>query len=328
MSKVRWGIVGTGRVARNFAADLRHAPEAEIVAVASRDAARAEAFARDVGGAARAHGSYEALAADPAVEVAYIATPNSCHRRDALLCIEAGKTVLCEKPFTLNAREAGEVIAAARRRRVFLMEGLWTRFFPAIGQVREWLAAGAIGAPRWVEADLGYRAPYDPASRLFAPELGGGALLDLGIYPLAFAFMVLGAAPAEVRSVAQRCPVGTDAACALLLRYEGGAIATLTAGFAAHTRREAAVYGEGGRIVVHEPFWRPWKVSLVRDGAAPEVREFPVAGRGYQYEIAEVGRLVREGRLESDLVPLDETLALQRLMDGVRAEWGMAYPGE
>ena len=328
MDRIRWGIVGTGKVARAFAGDLPRVPGAELAAVASRSPEKAQAFAREFG-ARRAHSRYEDLAADPEVDALYIATPHARHRGDAMLGLEAGKAVLCEKAFTTNAREAEELIAAARRRGVFLMEAMWTRFFPAVDQLRAWLREGAIGEPRVVHADLCYAATYDPSSRLFDPALGGGALLDLGIYGLSFASLVFGgAAPSAVRSSARLFPHGCDEFCSMLLDYEGGRNAVICAGFNAHGRREAGIYGPLGRIVVREPFWRPVRLSLEVQGREPEPREFPFEGRGYRFEIAEVVRCLREGRTESDRMPLDETLSLMKLMDGLRREWGVRYPAD
>ncbi len=191
MRKIAWGILGTGRIAGNFAADLALLPDAELVAVGSRSEATAQSFAGRFG-APHAHGSYEALAADPAVEVIYIATPHPLHAENMKLCLRAGKAVLCEKPFTLNAREAEEVIALAREQKLFLMEAMWTRFLPAVVRARELIEQGAIGEVRLLLADFGFRAAFDPHHRLFDPQLGGGALLDLGVYCVSLASMLFG----------------------------------------------------------------------------------------------------------------------------------------
>ncbi|MBM4154033.1 MAG: Gfo/Idh/MocA family oxidoreductase [Lentisphaerae bacterium] len=326
---MRWGIVGTGRVARLFAADLAHAAGARVVAVASRSAARARAFADEAGlPGARAHEGAAALAADPEVEIAYVASINTAHLADALACIAGGKAVLCEKPLALNAREAGLLVDAARRRGVFLMEGLWTRFFPAVRAAMDLLRSGGIGTPRAVTADLCYPAPFDPANRLFDPAQGGGALLDVGIYPLALAFDVLGDRPERVESVANLAPTGVDRTCSVAMRYGDGAMAAFTAGFEAQGRREAAVLGTRGRLVVHEPMWRPSRVTVEPAGGEARTIESPQPGRGYQHEAAEVMRLVAAGATECPFVPHAETLRRMELMDGLRARWGVRYPGE
>jgi predicted dehydrogenase len=326
---MRWGIVGTGRVARLFAADLAHAGGARLVAVSSRSAARARAFADGVGRpGVRVHEGAAALAADPEVDIAYVATVNAAHLADALACIEAGKAVLCEKPLALNAREAGILVDAARRRGVFLMEGLWTRFFPVVRTAMDLLRSGGIGEPRAFTADLCYPAAFDPAGRLFDPAQGGGALLDVGIYPLALAFDVLGDRPEQVESVVNLAPTGVDLTCSVAMRYANGATATFTAGFEAQGRREAAVLGTCGRLVLHEPLWRPSRLTVEPAGGAAHTIESPQPGRGYQHEAAEVMRLVGAGATECPLVPHGETLRRMALMDALRARWGVRYRGE
>lgn len=326
---MRWGIVSTGRVARLFAADLRFAPGARLAAVSSRSLACARAFAAETGiPEAHAHEGAGALAADPEVDIVYVASINPAHLADALACIEAGKAVLCEKPLALNARQAGILVAAARRHGVFLMEGLWTRFFPVVRTALDLARSGAIGEVRGFTADLCYPAVYDPRNRLFDPAQGGGALLDVGIYPLALAFDFLGDRPEQVESVVNLAPTGVDRMCSVLLRYGGGATAAFTAGFEAQGRCEAAVLGACGRLVIHEPLWRPHRITVETAGSLPEVREAPQPGRGYQHEAAEVMRLVAEGRTECGWVPHDETLRRMELMDALRARWGLRYPGE
>ncbi len=326
---MRWGIVGTGRVARLFAVDLAHAAGARLVAVASRSIVRARAFAETSGPpGVRAHEGAAALAADPDVDIVYVATVNTAHLADALACIGAGKAVLCEKPLALNAREAATLVDAARRRGVFLMEGLWTRFFPAVRTAMDLLRSGAIGAPRAFIADLCYPAAFDPANRLFDPAQGGGALLDVGIYPLALAFDVLGDRPEAVESVVHLAPTGVDLTCSVALRYPDGSTAAFIAGFEAQGRREAAVLGTQGRLVIHEPMWRPVRVTVEPAGGPARGIESPQPGRGYQHEAAEVMRLVAAGATESPLVPHDETVRRMALMDALRARWGVRYPGE
>lgn len=326
---MRWGIVGTGRVARLFAADLRYAAGATLTAVSSRVVDRARAFAVEAGVTdAHAHQGAASLAADADVDIVYIASINTAHLADALACLEAGKAVLCEKPLALNAREAGILVDAARRRGVFLMEGIWTRFFPVVRTAMDVLRSGGLGEPRAVVADLCYPAPYDPSGRLFDPAQGGGALLDVGIYPLALAFDVLGDRPAQVESVVHVATTGVDLSCSVAMRYANGATAAFTAGFEAQGRREAAVFGTRGRLVIHEPMWRPVRLTVEAAGTAPRVHEAPQPGRGYQHEAAEVMRLVAAGATECPLVPHGETLRRMEFMDALRARWGVRYPGE
>ena len=263
--RLNWGILGLGVIARHFATALAATPGARIAAVGSREQAKADAFAAEFG-AARAHGSYEALAADPEVEAVYIATPHPMHAANALLCLRHGKAVLLEKPFTLNAPEAEEVVALARERRLFLMEAMWTRFFPLMARLRAMVADGAIGDPRMVVADFGYRAPFDPQRRHLNPELGGGGLLDVGIYPLSFASMFFGA-PEQVTGVAEIGRTGVDEQAALALRYGKGRVAAITTGVSTATPHEAWLMGTEGRIRIHPPWFIPRAMTLTRPGS-------------------------------------------------------------
>lgn len=325
-SRLRWGIVGTGNIAQQFARGLALLPDAQLVAVGSRSQAAADAFAQSFGGP-RAYPSYEALAQDPEVQAVYVATPHPLHHANTLMCLRAGKHVLCEKPFTLNAGQLAELIAEARARRLFLMEAMWTRFLPALVQVRLLLEAGAIGEARAVTADFGFRAPFDPSSRLFDPALGGGALLDVGIYPISFASMVLGA-PQQISALAHLGETGVDEQAAVTLGHSGGRLALLFAATRTESQREAFVLGTGGQIKVHSPWYVPSRVTLSRPDRGDEEFELPISGNGYQYEAAEVARCLREGRLESPVMPLDESLTIMQTLDAIRAQWGLRYPGE
>ncbi len=234
---IRWGILGTGGIARKFATGLQALDDAALVAVGSRSAETADRFA-DQFGAPRRHASYAALAADPEVDAIYVATPHSLHQENSLLCLEAGKPVLVEKPFTINAQEARALIDAARARRVFLMEAMWTRYIPLMVEVRRLLAEGAIGEVRMVAADFGYRTRYDPASRAFDPALGGGGLLDVGVYPISLASMIFGNA-ARIASLAHLGETGVDEQSAFLLGYEEGQLAVLYTAVRTTTPQEA-----------------------------------------------------------------------------------------
>jgi predicted dehydrogenase len=323
---VKWGILGLGVIARHFATALASMPGARIAAVGSRSRAKAEAFAAEFGGA-RAHGSYGELAADPEVEAVYVATPHPMHAANALLCLSHGKAVLVEKPFTLNAREAGEVVALASARRLFLMEAMWTRFFPLMARLRAMVADGAIGDPRMVMADFAYRAPFDPERRHLNAELGGGGLLDVGIYPLSFASMFFGA-PEQVTGVAEIGATGVDEQAALALRYGGGRVAAITTGVRTATHHEAWLLGTEGRVRIHAPWFIPRAMTLIRPGRDDEEIVEPFEGNGYQFEAQEVADCLRNGRHESTVMPLDESLQLMRTMDDLRAQWNMRYPGE
>lgn len=322
---IRWGILATGWIAGLFASDLRLLPDAELVAVGSRTQDAADAFG-DRFGAAHRHGSYQALVDDPDVDVVYIATPHPAHRDAALAAIEAGKAVLVEKPFTMDAAEAIELIDGARANGVFVLEAMWTRFLPHMVRVRELIASGALGEIVSVTAEHGQYFEHDPAHRIFAPELGGGALLDLGIYPLSFASMVLGP-PRAVTAVSDPAFTGVDAQTSMLLQYEGGAHAILSTTSYAATGNAAAVNGTEARIEIAGTFYVPTSLAVIaRDGTVLETFAAPDPGRGMQHQAAEVHRCLRAGELESPALPLAETLSIMQTMDEVRRQIGLSYP--
>ena len=322
---VRWGILSTGNIAHQFAKGLDELPDTRLMAVGSRSQSSADSFAEKFNIPNR-HSSYEALAADPEVDAIYIGTPHPFHKENTLRCLEAGKAVLCEKPFALNVGEAQAMVEAARSHGQFLMEAMWTRFLPHMVKLRELLAEGAIGEVRMLQADFGFRAEVDPEHRLFNPQLGGGALLDVGVYPVSFAHLLFGP-PAEVKSFGNLGGTGVDEEAAVLLRHEAGQLALLATSTRLETRHEATVIGTSGRIEVKN-WWRPTDLTLHRDGREPEFVSVPCSLNGYNYEALEVNRCLREGVLESETMSLDETLAVMTTLDTVRAQWGLRYPGE
>jgi predicted dehydrogenase len=264
------------------------------------------------------------LAADPDIDVVYVATPHSAHHEAAQLCLLAGKAVLCEKPLTLDRVGAAELVALARDRSLFLMEGMWTRTLPAARRMQEMIAAGAIGEVTAIYADFGIRGPFPPLHRVRAPELGGGALLDLGVYPVTLAHMLLGV-PAEIRALARLTPEGVDENTAVLLGYGDGALVTLHCGIVGDGPVSATVVGTHGRIVVPEGFYRMDGFTVVRDGRSERV-EMPLRGNGLGYEAEEVMACLAAGRTESDLVPLDTTLDVMGVLDQIRAQIAVSYP--
>ncbi|MBI3851978.1 MAG: Gfo/Idh/MocA family oxidoreductase [Verrucomicrobia bacterium] len=324
--KIRWGILGTGRIARQFAEGLKVLPDAKLVAVGSRTADPANAFGKEFGVSHR-HASYEALVNDPEVDVIYVATPHSCHKENSLLALAAGKAVLCEKPFAINAREAGEVITFARQKKLFLMEAMWTRCFPLMVKLRELLKAQAIGEVRMVTADFGFRAEYHEEERLFNPAFGGGALLDVGVYPVSLASMIFGT-PTRITSLAHLGKTGVDEEAAIILAHGQGQLAVLHTAIRVETPQEAVIMGTAGRIRIHREWWRPRAMTLSLDGRRDETTKFPLKGNGYQFEAAEVMNCLRAGKLESSVMPLDETLSIMKTLDAIRAQWGLKYPME
>jgi predicted dehydrogenase len=320
---VRWGILGTGGIATKFVSDLPRVPGAQLAAVGSRSAGTAETFAAKHG-AVRAHGSWAELAADDEVDVIYVATPHHAHHDAALACLTAGKAVLCEKPLTLDRPSSEELVAASAAHDAFLMEALWMRCNPAIRRMSELVADGVIGEVTAVHADFGLAGPYPPEHRLRNRALGGGGLLDLGIYPISLAHLVLGK-PSSVQAWAKISPEGVDENTGVLLGYDSGAVAALTCGITGLTGNAAMVSGTGGRIELPVGFHRPQHFTLHRAGREPEVLEFPYEGLGYQFEAIEVQRCLAAGERESPLVPHAATLDVMGLLDEIRAQVGVVY---
>ncbi|MFB6633121.1 Gfo/Idh/MocA family protein [Streptomyces sp. NPDC004288] len=323
---VRWGILATGGTAERFAADLRTLDGAEVVAVASRAEASAKAFA-DRCGIPRAYGDWAGLLADGDVDVVYVATPHHAHRAAAGLALEAGKAVLCEKALTLNAAEAAELVTLARGRGLFLMEAMWMYCNPLIRRIAELVRDGAVGEVRTVQADFGLAGPFDPGHRLRDPAVGGGALLDLGVYPVSFAHLLLGE-PSAVHAHARLSPEGVDLNTGMLLGWDSGASALLSCSLEADTPLTASVTGTAGRIDLPRGFFFPERFTLHRPGREPE--EFTSADdpHSLRHEAAEVARCLRAGATESPLVPLDGSLAVMRTLDAVRDRVGVRYPQE
>jgi predicted dehydrogenase len=323
--RVRWGILGTGDVAGQFAHDVQFVDHAELVAVGSRTLDKAEGFAERYG-IRRPHGSYASLAADPEVDAVYVASPHPWHEEHTLLCLRRDKAVLCEKPLALNARQGERVVAEARRRDLFLMEAMWTYFFPAMERVRHCLQEGRLGDIHLVKADFCFRIDYDPAFRLFNMDLGGGALLDVGIYPIALAQLVFQEAPVAVRSVAHRCDTGADDRAALMLEYAGGRCALLTCASRMELEQTAVIAGSDARIEIPR-FSQPDCFRVVSPGTTTEER-FERSGYGYAYEARHVGECLRQGLRESPVMPHRRSLELLGVMDAARAQWGLRYPME
>jgi predicted dehydrogenase len=327
--RVRWGILATGGIAAAFTADLVDLPDAEVVAVGSRSEASAREFAERFA-IPRAYGDWASLAADEDVDVVYVATPHAAHRAAAGLCLEAGRNVLCEKPFTLNVRQAEELVALARARGRFLMEAMWMHCNPLVRRLKGLVEDGAIGEVRTVQADFGLAGPFPPAHRLRDPAQGGGALLDLGVYPVSFAQLLLGE-PSRVTASAVLSEEGVDLQTGALLSWDGGALASVHCSIVGGTGVTASVTGSRGRIDVPNGFFHPDRFVLHRDGRDPE--EFaadPADGprTSFRHEAKEVMRALRAGETESPLVPLDGTLAVMRTLDAIRDRVGVRYPGE
>jgi predicted dehydrogenase len=326
-SSFRWGILGTGWIAEMFVTDLQ-ATGIQVSAVGSRSQESADAFGSRFDIPTR-HPSYEALVADPDVDVIYVATPHPLHAENALLAIAAGKHVLVEKPFTLNAREAAQVAEAASRAGVVVLEAMWTRFLPSMVRIREIIAAGTLGDVRTLIADHDQLLPSDPEHRINNPKLGGGALLDLGIYPVSFAVDLFGA-PTSVTAKGDKTATGVDRQVALILEHDGGPISVLHTALDTQGANTATIVGTEGRIEI-DSVWYEQTSFTVYSGKGSEVVERydeKVVSRGMQFQAWELERVVREGLGESDLLPRDESVAIMAVLDEARRQIGVVYPGE
>jgi predicted dehydrogenase len=323
---VRWGILGTGKIAKAFAAALKDTPGAVLAGVASRSIDSAQAFAGEFGAGA-AYGSYQALADAPDVDLVYIGTPHPQHAGNALMALHAGKGVLCEKPFTMNLREAEQVVALARLKKLFLMEAMWTRFMPALAEVKRIIASGEIGAVHQVVADFGFKADFGPEHRVYNPALGGGALLDLGIYPLSIAAALLG--PVEsVRAQAETGATGVDVQTGFTLRHRGGGLSVCSCSLQARTPCELTVSGELGNVRMNTMFHRAQSISVaLADGTSRTVAT-PFLGNGYVHEAIEAQRCFHAGLVESPGMTHEETLELMGVMDEVRRQIGLMYDAD
>ncbi|MCP4643883.1 MAG: Gfo/Idh/MocA family oxidoreductase [bacterium] len=324
---VRWGILGTGAMARTFAADLKFARGAELLAVASRTQDKADAFGEALG-IPRRYEDYVRLVDDPDVDVVYIATPNNMHKDQALMALDGGKAVLCEKPFAMNASEARTMVAHAREKRLFLMEAMWTRFLPVMGKLRELVSSGALGDVRMVTADFGFRADgEDLAEILTSPEYGGGSLLDVGVYPVSLASMILGS-PTTVAGLAHLGGTGVDEQAGMVLGNEDGQLAILHSAIRTTTPQDAVIMGTEKHVRIHAPFWRGSALTITGEDESEETVEAPFEGDGYHFEAVEVMECLRQGRLESAIMPLGESVAVMETLDRLRAQWGLRFPAD
>ncbi|MFK7971292.1 MAG: Gfo/Idh/MocA family protein [Bacteroidia bacterium] len=322
METIRWGILGTGNIAHKFAQAILQAEGATLQAVASRTEAKAKDFANqyDIN---TAHSSYEMLAQNKDIDVVYIATPHGRHKEDAILCLEGGRHVLCEKAFALNLSELEDILAVAKREDRFIMEAIWTRFHPNFEQVMSLVEKDEIGEVKLIRADFGFYTPYDEASRLWNPALGGGSLLDIGIYPLFLALQLLGE-PDEIQAFAHKTALGVDASMSMQLMYNNGASAQLYSSFEIDTEIEATVYGRDKRIIMHNRWHTPAPVSMWQRSTCLDRWEYPEVS-GYVYEVLHVNECLRNNLRESPKLSHDFSRSLVRTMDSIRKLTGIEY---
>ncbi|WP_370526213.1 Gfo/Idh/MocA family protein [Pseudarthrobacter sp. NBSH8] len=337
---LRWGVIATGRIASIVVSDLALLPDAVLQAVSSRTQAGAEAFAAEFGFVS-AYGDradsgeragvglsgYQRLLQDPNVDVVYVATPHASHYPVALEALNAGKHVLCEKPLTLNAGQAEHLASVARDKGLFLMEAVWTRFLPSVQRAAEIVASGELGEVRWIQADLGFPAPFDPEARLWKREEGGGAVMDLGVYLLTWALTALGR-PRSLTATAHLNSDGVDTTTAMTLQYPSGAQAQLLASLTTVSTQAATVAGTRGMLRCGAPLFNPRQLTITLASGEQRVEDFPAAGHGYTYQLREVTRCIQQGQRESPTLPLADTLATMSLLDEVRSQAGIRYPGD
>ena len=330
MKQVKWGIVGTGNISTQFAQGLQRVEHAQISAVASRNSSSAQAFAQkfDI---PTYYGSYEEMANDPALDIIYIGTPHPQHYENVMLFLNAGYAVVCEKPLGVNAAQTEKMIAKAREKNVFFLEGMWTRFFPAFRKALEWVRSGRIGEPKVLHAVFGYDATSDKAQWRFQHDMAGGALLDVGIYPLALTFAMFGSDPVHVSSAAF-IKNGVDEYNTVTMEYADGRIAVLTDGIGVKLDNHVFISGSEGSVQLGEGWWHPSKAEFVPlghsdAGVSPDrdVFEQPYAATGFQFEAMAVQQYVLEGRKEAPEMPLDETLKIAQMMDRLRKDWSLVY---
>ncbi|MEB8329273.1 Gfo/Idh/MocA family oxidoreductase [Flavobacteriaceae bacterium KMM 6897] len=324
-NKTRWGILGPGRIANSFAKDLRLTETSELVAVASRNLERASDFAKEYD-AKYAYGSYEELFNSPEVDVIYIATPHTHHATLAITAMEHGKHVLCEKPMGVNREEVKKMLDAAQRNNVFLMEALWSRFNPSIRKIKEWVDAKKIGTLSYLQADFAFYAlDRDKEGRLLNPALAGGSLLDIGIYPIFLAYLMMGK-PAKILASSKFHGTGAEIQTAMIFEYEE-AQAMLYSGLTSNSEMKAKITGTNGSIYIHPRWHETNGFSIERNGEMEDVLE-PTIGKGYSYEIEEVNSCLAAGKLESSLWSHKNSLELIEILDQIREQTGIVFPFE
>jgi predicted dehydrogenase len=326
MNTIRFGILGPGKIANRFASSFEHAQGGKVYAVASRDEVKANDFAKTYS-IEKVYTSYEDLINDPNVDVIYIATPHPFHYEQTLLCLRNGKPVICEKPLALNYRQANEMIQAARTENVFLMEAMWSRFFPATKKALELMQSGIIGEVKYLQADFGFAAPVDLNNRVYNMDLGGGAQLDVGVYPLFLALLMLGK-PDEVKSFSQLASTGADTVTSALLSYKNGTIANVLSAIVTDSPKQADIMGTLGRITMHTPWHKSQLITLRLNSGEVTEFAFPYPGNGFQYQVEEVVSCLNAGKKESDLMPHSLSLLMAQISDEIRKQGGVIYDAD
>jgi len=325
MSRIfNWGIIGLGNIAETFASDLKLLSNASLYAVASRNQKKADLFAKKHG-VACAYGCYEDIIKNKNIDIIYIATPHSLHFDNTVMCLRNRIAVLCEKPLAINSAEVKKMVQYSEANNTFLMEAMWTRFLPSVEKVMDLLKENVIGKIQFIRADFGFKAPKDISNRLFNLNLGGGSLLDVGIYPVFLALLLLGK-PSVIKALASIGPTGVDENCGITMQYAEGQIASLFSSIVARTGKEAEIIGEQGRIILHSEFFRPTKLTVTRLNAGIETIEPHYTGKGFVYEAAEAMNCLEKGLIESEMMSHAFSIRLMEVLDSIRKECGIYYP--
>lgn len=319
---MNWGIIGLGKISNKFATALKTVADGNIYAVASRSQSKADEFA-ETHQAKIAYGSYEALFQDKNVDVVYIGTPHVFHAENAIAAIQNGKHVLCEKPISVNRKLAQKMFDCAKANNVFLMEALWTRFIPSFIEAKRLIENGEIGEVKSIIADFGFRSNAEPSSRVFNPKLGGGSLLDVGIYPIFLALNILGK-PNVIKAVANLNEQGTDDTCGMIFQYEN-TVANLTSSLVTNQKVEATIFGTTGTLQLNNRFHEPTSISIIRDSKVEKTLEFEEKHNGMQHQIYEVHHCINNQKIQSEMMSWNDSLLLQEVMDEVRKQVGVRY---
>ncbi len=323
MKTYNYGIIGPGKIATSYCKALQRSERVRIHGIASRDLDRATSFAEEFG-ATNVYSSYEALVKDPSIDVVYIATPHAFHASQVSLCLRNKKAVVCEKPLTLDHATAALLVKESRAENTFLLEGMWSRFNPAVRHARELIDQSTIGEVRHITADFGFQKAYDPTSRLYDLTLGGGSILDVGVYPLFLALFILGK-PDKITASAHLAPTGADESCGFTLSYNDGATAQLFSSMIVETRKDAVICGTKGSIVIHSPWYKSMGLTVSRPGVADEKIALPYPGNGFEFQIAETTHCLDNHQIESRLMTHEFTLLKAMVSDEILKQAGVRY---
>jgi predicted dehydrogenase len=321
---MKFGILGPGKIAHRFADAFQYVPEAKIYAIASRDATKAKEFAAKYK-VERAYSSYDELIADPNVDVIYVATPHPFHHSQTIMCLKNGRPVLCEKPLAVNLKQAKEMVDAARESKTFLMEAMWSRFFPTTETALKLIKSGVIGETKYLTADFGFAGPVNLEGRLYNMKLAGGAQLDVGVYPLFLAMLILGK-PDSVKAFSQLATTGADTTTSALFSYKTGAIAHIFSSIVTDSVKDAHIMGTLGRITIETPWHKSQKVSVRLNSGDVSDYKFPHSGNGFEFQLREVVQCLNEKKTESDRMPHSLSLLMAEVSDEIRKQGGVTYP--